>query len=71
MLNPVLLLITAAYKDAEGIKINGRRAMVDVERGRTVKDWKPMRLGGGLGGLTRKKKEPAPLPAPMDCALFC
>ncbi|PWN89193.1 RNA-binding domain-containing protein [Acaromyces ingoldii] len=48
----------AAYKDAEGIKIHGRRLMVDVERGRTVKDWKPMRLGGGLGGLTRKKKEP-------------
>lgn len=37
--------------------------MVDVERGRTVRDWKPTRLGGGLGGLTRKKKEP-PAPAP-------
>lgn len=47
-----------AYKEAEGMKINGRRTMVDVERGRTVKDWKPMRLGGGLGGITRKKKEP-------------
>lgn len=46
----------AAYKDAEGIKILGRRILVDVERGRTVKDWKPMRLGGGLGGLTRKPK---------------
>lgn len=22
---------------------------MDVERGRTVKDWKPKRLGGGLG----------------------
>ncbi|KAJ9475340.1 U1 small nuclear ribonucleoprotein 70 kDa-like protein [Pseudozyma hubeiensis] len=52
----------AAYKDAEGIKINGRRIMVDVERGRTVKDWKPMRLGGGLGGSSRKpKKAPEPL----------
>lgn len=46
----------AAYKDAEGIKINGRRVMVDVERGRTVKDWKPTRLGGGLGGSIRKPK---------------
>lgn len=46
----------AAYKDAEGIKINGRRVMVDVERGRTVKDWKPTRLGGGLGGSSRKHK---------------
>ena len=32
-----------------------------------MKDWKPMRLGGGLGGLTRKKKEPAPEPAAMGC----
>ena len=40
----------AAYKDAEGIKILGKRILVDVERGRTVKGWKPMRLGGGLGG---------------------
>ncbi|CDU22126.1 related to SNP1-U1 small nuclear ribonucleoprotein [Sporisorium scitamineum] len=56
----------AAYKDAEGIKIKGRRVMVDVERGRTVKDWKPMRLGGGLGGASRKpKKAPEPAEAPM------
>ena len=30
--------------------------MVDVERGRTVKDWKPKRLGGGLGGQSRRPK---------------
>ncbi|KAJ3092314.1 U1 small nuclear ribonucleoprotein 70 kDa [Quaeritorhiza haematococci] len=40
----------AAYKDADGMKIDGRRILVDVERGRTVKGWKPRRLGGGLGG---------------------
>ncbi|KAG0054129.1 hypothetical protein BGZ83_011916 [Gryganskiella cystojenkinii] len=40
----------AAYKDADGIKVMGRRIVVDVERGRTVKGWKPKRLGGGLGG---------------------
>ncbi|TIC07520.1 hypothetical protein E3Q16_00450 [Wallemia mellicola] len=40
----------AAYKDAEGLKIHGKRILVDVERGRTVKGWKPRRLGGGLGG---------------------
>lgn len=28
--------------------------MVDVERARTVKGWKPRRLGGGLGGRERK-----------------
>lgn len=42
--------LTAAYKDADGIKLDGRRIVVDVERGRTVKGWKPRRLGGGLGG---------------------
>ncbi|CBQ69729.1 related to SNP1-U1 small nuclear ribonucleoprotein [Sporisorium reilianum SRZ2] len=56
----------AAYKDADGIKIHGRRVMVDVERGRTVKDWKPMRLGGGLGGTSRKpKKQPEPAETPL------
>ncbi|CAO1636764.1 unnamed protein product [Parajaminaea phylloscopi] len=51
-----------AYKDADGLKIRGRRILVDVERGRTVKGWKPMRLGGGLGASqsSRKKKEPEP-----------
>lgn len=39
-----------AYKDADGRKINARRILVDVERGRTVKNWQPRRLGGGLGG---------------------
>lgn len=38
-----------AYKLADGKKIDGRRVLVDVERGRTVKGWKPRRLGGGLG----------------------
>ena len=44
---------TAAYKHADGKKIDGRRVVVDVERGRTVKSWKPRRLGGGLGGTRR------------------
>jgi len=39
----------SAYKSADGLKIDGRRVMVDVERGRTVQGWKPRRLGGGLG----------------------
>jgi len=45
--------IPAAYKHADGKKIDGRRVLVDVERGRTVKGWLPRRLGGGLGN-TRK-----------------
>ncbi|CAL9027068.1 unnamed protein product [Prunus brigantina] len=39
----------AAYKQADGRKIEGRRVLVDVERGRTVPNWRPRRLGGGLG----------------------
>merc|ERR1712226_1091985 len=34
--------------------IDGRRVLVDVERGRTVKGWLPRRLGGGLGGTRRR-----------------
>ncbi|OBZ83242.1 U1 small nuclear ribonucleoprotein [Choanephora cucurbitarum] len=49
----------AAYKDADGLKILGRRILVDVERARTVKGWKPRRLGGGLGGREQQKKSSA------------
>ncbi|CAI9777729.1 unnamed protein product [Fraxinus pennsylvanica] len=39
----------AGYKQADGKKIDNRRVLVDVERGRTVPNWRPRRLGGGLG----------------------
>ncbi|KAG6519041.1 hypothetical protein ZIOFF_022530 [Zingiber officinale] len=38
-----------AYKQADGKKLDNRRVLVDVERGRTVPNWRPRRLGGGLG----------------------
>lgn len=43
-----------AYVEADGMRLeggggSGRRVIVDVERGRTVKGWRPRRLGGGLG----------------------
>ncbi|CAD7962409.1 unnamed protein product [Amoebophrya sp. A25] len=38
-----------AYKLGDGKKIDGRRVMVDVERGRTQEGWIPRRLGGGRG----------------------
>lgn len=41
--------LKTAYKRADGKKIDGRRILVDVERARTVKGFKPRRLGGGLG----------------------
>ncbi|EGZ26050.1 hypothetical protein PHYSODRAFT_285141 [Phytophthora sojae] len=43
----------AAYKYADGKKIDGRRVVVDVERGRTVRDWLPRKFGGGISE-TRK-----------------
>ncbi|KAI0249864.1 hypothetical protein BJV78DRAFT_632721 [Lactifluus subvellereus] len=45
-----LLTILAAYKESDGLQIMGKRILVDVERGRTVRGWKPRRLGGGRGG---------------------
>jgi U1 small nuclear ribonucleoprotein 70kDa len=39
-----------AYRAMDGTKIEGRQIVVDVERGHTVPDFLPRRLGGGLGG---------------------
>lgn len=39
-----------AYRAADGIRLEGREIVVDVERGHTVPNWLPRRLGGGLGG---------------------
>merc|ERR1719385_25667 len=47
----------AAYKSADGNKIDGRRVLVDVERGRTVKGWRPRRLGGGFGNTRAVQNE--------------
>ncbi|CAL4925815.1 unnamed protein product [Urochloa decumbens] len=38
-----------AYKEADGMKLDDKRILVDVERGRTVPNWRPRRLGGGVG----------------------
>ncbi|KAI0926382.1 hypothetical protein AcW1_008574 [Taiwanofungus camphoratus] len=53
----------AAYKESDRLHIMGKRVLVDVERGRTVRGWKPRRLGGGLGGRP-KPEPPAPFIAP-------
>jgi len=39
-----------AYRAADTLKLEGREIVVDVERGHTVPNWLPRRLGGGLGG---------------------
>ncbi|KAK2077527.1 hypothetical protein QBZ16_004372 [Prototheca wickerhamii] len=47
-----------AYKLADGRKIEGRRILVDVERGRAVPGWLPRYMGGGKGGESRATKPP-------------
>lgn len=39
-----------AYRGADGMTVEGRQIVVDVERGHTVPNWLPRRFGGGLGG---------------------
>lgn len=39
-----------AYRAMDGVRMEGRDMVVDVERGHTVPDFLPRRLGGGLGG---------------------
>ncbi len=46
---PFIQILKVAYAEADGLKIDGKRILVDVERGRTVKNWRPRRLAGGLG----------------------
>lgn len=50
--------IPAAYKEMDMVSIKGRKILVDVERGRTVANWKPKRFGGGLGGRHYTKAAP-------------
>lgn len=49
LLKIIICFFSAAYKQADGRKIDNRRVLVDVERGRTVPNWRPRRLGGGMG----------------------
>lgn len=39
-----------AYRAADGLRLENKDIVVDVERGHTVPNWLPRRLGGGLGG---------------------
>nr|CAD2152432.1 unnamed protein product [Meloidogyne enterolobii] len=57
------LVFLSAYKKADGTKIDGRRVVVDYERGRTKKGWLPRRLGGGKGETRRKRESKAAMAA--------
>ncbi|KAL9092791.1 MAG: hypothetical protein Q9159_000689 [Coniocarpon cinnabarinum] len=50
-----------AYRDSDTILVGDRNVKVDCERGRTVKDWRPRRLGGGLGGRHYTKAAAKPV----------
>lgn len=39
-----------AFRDAHGQQLDGQTLLVDYERSRVMRGWKPRRLGGGLGG---------------------
>jgi U1 small nuclear ribonucleoprotein len=58
---PALPTRQTAYRRAEGKRIDDSRVVVDVERGRTVRGFKPRRLGGGLGGEARAARPPKKL----------
>lgn len=54
--------VSAVRRTAGGMLFHGRRIIVDLERGRLQMNWKPRRLGGGLGGrfsLARQRAEVA------------
>ena len=57
-----------ALREGDGIKVDGRRILVDVERGRTIPDWQPRRLGGGLSGNQgqRRPKDQPPSRRPSS-----
>lgn len=46
-----------AYKNAHLRRIDGRRVIVDFEKGRTIIQWRPRRLGGGDGTLRLTRQE--------------
>lgn len=44
-----------AWREANGLRIDGRRVLLDVERGRTVEDWFANRLDGPNNSSMRKR----------------
>lgn len=46
-----------AYKNAHLRRIDGRRVIVDFEKGRSILQWRPRRLGGGEGTLRLTRQE--------------
>jgi U1 small nuclear ribonucleoprotein len=45
-----------ALERGNGRKVDGRRVVVDYERGRTKQEWVPRRFGGGKGDKRRDRE---------------
>lgn len=46
-----------AYERMDAMRVEGRRIVVDMERGRVQSGWRPRRLGGGLGRTRATQQE--------------
>lgn len=46
-----------AFERGNGRRVDGRRVIVDVVRGRLDPNWLPRRLGGGRGGTRRDRED--------------
>lgn len=46
-----------AFRKANGMRLDGRKLLVDVERGRTVKHWFPNRLDGPYNSCAHPKQK--------------
>ena len=55
-----------AYKHADGRRIDGKKVLVDFERGRTTKGWRPRRLGGGRGSTRAIRAKGEKITAKID-----
>jgi U1 small nuclear ribonucleoprotein len=53
--------VKVAFSRGDGKRIDGRRILCDVERGRTVPGWVPRKLGGGLGNSRASRPSKAAL----------
>lgn len=42
--------VSKVLRDTKGLMVDGKEVVVEREAGRTLRGWKPRRLGGGWGG---------------------
>jgi RNA recognition motif-containing protein len=57
----------SAMRQGTRLYLQGKRVIVDCERGRTVPEWLPRRLGGGLGGAERRFTLPVDVMEALKC----